>query len=272
MNKFLCKREANKVMDIVSTGNLKIKGTNKDISEELSKHESIEYREEDINKINLDKFNNSDKACKFTVLSDGSDELVFNQRYKGKKICILNFASSKNPGGGFLSGSIAQEEALCQSSNLYSILKEHEEFYEENRADIDKSLYKDGIIYTKDCLFFRKKYENVEPEFADVITCPAPNRGAALLKGVKEDVIDMTMSRRIEQILKVAIANNVKILALGAFGCGVFRNNPEKVANIMRTIIFIRGYCDYFEEIIFPMNEVSGEKYKIFSKAFNRLS
>ncbi len=31
----------------------------------------------------------------------------------------LNFASAKNPGGGFLSGSQAQEECLARASGLY---------------------------------------------------------------------------------------------------------------------------------------------------------
>lgn len=39
--------------------------------------------------------------------------------YPGKKVCVLNFASATNPGGGVAWGSTAQEECLCRCSRLY---------------------------------------------------------------------------------------------------------------------------------------------------------
>lgn len=278
MNRIQLIKEANKVQNIVNTGKLNINGQDCDISAALGLWGSKEYRDNDIIDIDITMYEKADKPCKYTLLPDGSDTVMFNSKYRTKdkrflqkSICILNFASSKNPGGGFENGAMAQEEALCQASNLYNILSKHREFYEYNRKNLNKGLYSDGIIFTRNVLFFRNKYKNVEPQLADVITCPAPNFKAARRNGVSETEIECTMSRRIEQIIKVAIANDVRVLTLGAFGCGVFGNDPNKVANMMATILTTKGYSEYFNEIIFAMNGTTGENVSAFTKVFKKL-
>jgi uncharacterized protein (TIGR02452 family) len=58
-------------------------------------------------------------------------------------VAVLNFASARNPGGGFLSGSQAQEESLARSSALHASLLRAWDFYERHRA-MPSSLYSDG--------------------------------------------------------------------------------------------------------------------------------
>ena len=271
------KIEASKVQNIVNTGKLNINGQDCDISAALGLWGSKEYRADDIIGIDITRYEKADKPCKYTLLPDGSDTVMFNSKYRTKdkrflqkNICILNFASSKHPGGGFINGAMAQEEALCQASNLYDILSRHKDFYEYNRNNLNRGQYTDGIIFSKDCLFFRNKFKNCEPQLADVITCAAPNFKAARRNLVSVEEINNTMARRIEQILKVAIANNVRILALGAFGCGVFRNDVDFVANTMKTLLIDNEYDKYFDEIVFPMNESTGKNVSAFLRCFKK--
>ena len=157
------------------------------------------------------------------------EDAVFACKGKGK-LAVLNFASYKNPGGMFLNGSIAQEESICHNSTLYPVLTAfNDTFYHYNRENKNKSLYKHRLLYSPDIVFIDK---NGKTRYADVITMAAPNRGAALRNNVSEDEIETVMKERIRIILHVAYSNLVDSVFLGAYGCGVFKNEPEVVSNI----------------------------------------
>lgn len=155
---------------------------------------------------------------------------------------ILNFASYKNPGGGYLNGSYAQEEALCHVSTLYSVLCSQSRFYNVNIHRLNNSLYTNRALYSPDIVFFSEDYD----KYADVITCAAPNRKAALKKGVSEEENETALKSRIKFIYNIANENQIDTLILGAYGCGVFGQNPKKVAALFleyakgkaKTIIF----------------------------------
>ena len=64
------------------------------------------------------------KPARIIVSPKRTMEAAAPYAYEGKKVCILNFASATNPGGGVTKGSSAQEEAICRCSTLYANLKD----------------------------------------------------------------------------------------------------------------------------------------------------
>lgn len=64
------------------------------------------------------------RPAKIIVSSKRTLEAAMPYAYAGKKVCIHNFASAANPGGGVVKGSSAQEEAICRCSTLYPNLKD----------------------------------------------------------------------------------------------------------------------------------------------------
>lgn len=62
------------------------------------------------------------------------------------------------------------------------------------------------------------------------------------------------MLSRTEKLLALAHRNGYTHLLLGAWGCGVFRNNPESVANYFYQFLGPNGkYAHCFESITFAI-------------------
>ncbi|MFI0484735.1 TIGR02452 family protein [Actinomadura sp. 9N215] len=166
----------------------------------------------------------------------------------------LNFASAKNPGGGFLNGAHAQEEGLARSSGLYASLRSAREFYDFHRAQGDL-LYSDHMIYSPNVPVFRSDDGTLLEEPYDVafLTSPAPNRGA-IRDAAKAERIRDVLGLRARKLLAVALANEHRRLVLGAWGCGVFRNDPVEVAEVFAEQLRPGGeFADRFEHVVFAV-------------------
>src|SRR5262249_27235149 len=151
--------------------------------------------------------------------------------------------SAKNPGGGFLNGSLAQEEALACASGLYPCLLAAPEYYERNRAN-RSALYLDLAIFSPRVPFFRNDAGILleKPVLASVITDPAPNAGAVAQNEPRNlQHVESVLKRRAELILQIAAAHQVERLVLGAWGCGVFRNDPNVVASTFAELLAPNG-------------------------------
>lgn len=179
------------------------------------------------------------------------------QGYPDKRVCVLNFASACNPGGGVVSGATAQEECLCRISTLYPCLNtkyNRDNFYMPHRS-LD-SLYNADMIYTPDVTVFKTDtkspvmLESAEWFHVDVITCAAPN--LKRYKGrIKNAEIQAVFQERLERIIRLALNYNCEVLILGAFGCGAFGNSPSTVALASYKVLEKYRYC--FDTIEFAI-------------------
>src|SRR5262245_51890117 len=143
----------------------------------------------------------------------------------------LNFASARNPGGGFLSGSEAQEESLARSSSLYACL-DGRSMYPFHRRHGD-ALYTDYVIYSPSVVVFRNNDGKLleTPFTCSFLTAPAPNAGAVLQQDpTRGDELRQALQSRINKVLSVAATHGYDTIILGAWGCGVFKNDPRDVA------------------------------------------
>jgi len=196
-----------------------------------------------------------------------------NDSQKYKKIAVLNFASAKNAGGGFLGGSQAQEESLARNSALYVSLESQPEYYHYHRRINKSLLYSNHIIYSPNCPVFRLDDGELlsEPYLVDFITSPAPNRGAIENNQPHFiEQIDEVFQERITRVLRLAVAQGCDALVLGAWGCGVFRNEPEKVAEFFGKVLLGDGeFAHAFEYVSFSIPE--HKKNPVNSLAFERV-
>lgn len=214
-------------------------------------------------KLNIDDniiCNDSNNNFNCNIIVEPLDTVSALQKYylNGKTL-VLNMASAKRAGGGVEKGSIAQEECLFRCSNLYNI---------------PQDLYPLGIseyVYTKDISFVKDfKYDKlIYPIMCDVISIPAYNLNTThYFPSVDLSDYEKNTILKIETMLKQAYVNGCENIILGAWGCGVFKNDPIFIANSFKNIINEIGYINNFKNIVFAVindrNSVSNN-YEIFN-------
>ena len=229
----------------------------------------------------------ADKSEKAKAIVSGKRSLEAAESYAklGKKVCVLNFASATNPGGGVVNGSSAQEECLCRCTTLYPCLNTDamwSAFYKPHRKAANP-LYNNDCIYTPDVCVFKSDTNFPEPLLKEdwwnvnILTCAAPNlreRPSNAMnphagdKAVKISLAELEklLTKRIRRIFEIAAANGNEVLILGAFGCGAFRNPPKIVAKVFNTVM--QDYLYHFDTIEYAVYHTEREaaNYEAFKK------
>lgn len=199
---------------------------------------------------------------------------VAAQRLASDDVVVLNYASAKKPGGGFLTGAMAQEEELARCSGLHPCLASQAAFYDQNRR-AGSSLYTDHVIYSPRVPWFRLFGRGEllsDPFVASVITAPAPNAGDVLKKDPNAgQAIEEVLRDRAGMILGVARDQGHRSLVLGAWGCGVFKNPPDLVADAFAEWLENDSFAGAFERVVFAVYDPSPDKksYSAFRRRFS---
>ncbi|MGC5328307.1 TIGR02452 family protein [Brevibacillus sp. SYSU BS000544] len=234
----------------------------------------LDYRLEDLSKKRQSQSNEPFIEITSESTLGAAKRLVVDENIR-ETVC-LNFASAKNPGGGFLNGSQAQEESLARSSGLYPCISQMQEMYDYNKK-VGTGLYSDYMIYSPNVPVFRNDNDILLnlPYFVSFITAPAVNAGIVREREPRNQArIDQVMIERIKKILSVASSHNHRAIVLGAYGCGVFQNKLEDVSGYFRNILLEQGYGQLFDRIVFAIYDHSPNKERInvFKKALRNKS
>lgn len=193
------------------------------------------------------------------------------------RVAVLNLASEKSPGGGWLNGAMAQEEALCYRSSLSLSLHKH--YYPWNHLQ---------GLYTRDVVIIRSSTSDghalLSPRIAaadlpvvSVLSVAAIRRpklsDAQTVAGEHRKVFanasdrDLTKSK-MRLTLRMAVVKGHDYLVLGAMGCGAFHNPPEEIAEAWKEVLEEEEFSGgWWREIWFAVLDPKNEgNFEIFQK------
>jgi uncharacterized protein (TIGR02452 family) len=202
----------------------------------------------------------------FEVVNDTTLEAARRLVAEAFTPAALNFASARQPGGGFLNGARAQEESLCRASALYYCINGNAMYRHHARAD---AFYTNYALYSPAVPVF--KDDEGEPLDAPYpcafVTAPAVNAGALRDTDRKPSRIRKEMEERVEKVLAVMAGHGHDAAVLGAWGCGVFKNDPELIAELFATAL--RGrFAGCFAKVVFAVLSSDGETIRPFEERF----
>jgi uncharacterized protein (TIGR02452 family) len=260
---------AEETMAIIQAGTYTYNGAEIDMTEDLNKciKDTITYLADELPLDTKFKPQNTVFEVNLETTFAGSRRCTLLE--KDIKVCALNFASAKNPGGGFLNGAVAQEESLARGSGLYPCIADSQ-MYKINAKDNNYCLYSDTMIYSPNVPVFRDDNDKLieEPYLVSIITAPAPNAKIALTRNQTWTKINNTVYYRAEKLLSIAAFHQQDVIVLGSWGCGVFGGNIDAVADIFYQLLTTK-YKGAFKRVVF--STLSKFDYEIFISYFGDL-
>jgi uncharacterized protein (TIGR02452 family) len=211
---------------------------------------------------------------------DCLDAAIAVRRALGRRTALLNMANESNPGGGWLSGSAAQEENLCRRSGLIFCLADPFRLFPAPAPDL-YPIAEFAVVYSKNVPVFRGSEADGYP-FLDtvfwlgVLTAPAYRHPPTQPDAAGRDVLDEKWRGKLRQkaraLLRCAALKRERALVLSAWGCGAFANPPAEVAQAFFDILHDAEFRGRFDAVVFAIledhNSQRGGNLPPFAAAF----
>ncbi|CAF4481234.1 unnamed protein product [Rotaria sp. Silwood2] len=225
------------------------------------------------------------KETNVEVVNEDCVILYENCCKRYKKPLLLNMADAIIPGGGYITGDGTQEGNLFQRSDYFRSLdvgldhiqeKQPERFYCSHDGQIlslsdHTKMYpidEYGAIYTSGLTFFRKSsnngYQYMDKPLKNVYVLGMPAYSSPKLDGnFLSPKYAVGLRKKIENIFSIAYYHKHDCLILSALGCGAFRNPPNHVSKLFRSVI--EQYAGFFQTIIFSIidDHNTGQKHNL---------
>ena len=175
-----------------------------------------------------------------------------------KPVLVLNMANAEHPGGGWLHGALAQEEALCYRSSLSFTLKRR--FYPLPERS---GVYSPSVVVVRES--FASGHDLLDlsrPEDLPIISVvsvaaicgPDVGKTRSGEEKYRYPADRVTTKEKMRMILRIAAHNGHHQLVLGALGCGAFENPKEEVAQCWKEVLGEGEFAGgWWESVVFAV-------------------
>ena len=194
----------------------------------------------------------------------------------GKCFAVLNMANGTHPGGGYTSGSAAQEENMFRRTDCHFSLNRASKYTlnESNQINgVHGRVYLD-INKARVCIRGPEDIKSDDLGYRwldDKDIFPFYElRAAAVNLGGGKKYSDTETHKRIAAQLDTLIAAGIRYAVLSAFGCGAFGNPADKVARVYYNALNVRR--DHFDVVVFAIFYAGygSDNYKVFAEEFKK--
>lgn len=220
-----------------------------------------------------------DRSFKTEVIVVNADclEEAIRLKNKGFNPAVLNMASPKRPGGGYLTGAGAQEENLFRRTNYVQHLADPDKEFDPKRK-WKYRIPEFSCIYSKNVFIIRASEAEgymflANPVPMSFLALPAyPNPALTKDKKTLIPVIAENTKRKIRCMLSAGLYYSHDSLVLSALGCGAFRNPARHMAQLFKEVLSEGEFANRYKHISFAIlddHNARGEgNFKPFLEVF----